>query len=188
MKLPERFIIFDTEYTAWQGSMARNWSGLNEFMEIVQIGAILVDRKTMQEIDEWVVFVKPNKNPILSEYFINLTGITQEDVMRRGVDLKTALIAFQEWAKELPCFSFGGDEQVIIKNCKLIGIDFPMKFDKFRNICELFEDNGINTKGYMSSTIVEAFGKKPQKTGHNALNDARSILDGLIELDKLSMI
>ena len=40
--LPEKFIIFDTEYTAWEGSQERNWSGDNEYMELVQIGALKV--------------------------------------------------------------------------------------------------------------------------------------------------
>ena len=30
-KLPDTFIIFDTEFTAWEGSQERKWSGENEF-------------------------------------------------------------------------------------------------------------------------------------------------------------
>ena len=40
--LPEKFIIFDTEYTAWEGSQERNWSDDDEYMELVQIGALKV--------------------------------------------------------------------------------------------------------------------------------------------------
>lgn len=44
-KLPETFIIFDTEYTSWEGSQERNWNGENEFRELVQISAIRVKKK-----------------------------------------------------------------------------------------------------------------------------------------------
>ena len=32
----DRFVIYDTEYTAWEGSLARNWSGPNEHRELLQ--------------------------------------------------------------------------------------------------------------------------------------------------------
>ena len=60
--------------------MEHNWSRPNEYREIVQIGAILVEVKQFTEIDHINLFVKPNKNPILSEYFTNLTGISQKDI------------------------------------------------------------------------------------------------------------
>ena len=42
--LPETFIIFDTEFTAWKGSQERDWSGENEERELVQIGALKVKK------------------------------------------------------------------------------------------------------------------------------------------------
>lgn len=49
--LPNKIIIFDTEFTAWEGSQDRNWSRPNEFQEIVQIGALLVETKDFTELD-----------------------------------------------------------------------------------------------------------------------------------------
>ena len=46
-KLPDTFIIFDTEFTAWEGSQERKWSGENEFRELVQISAIRVKKKVI---------------------------------------------------------------------------------------------------------------------------------------------
>ena len=45
MKLPNEFIIFDTEYTSWEGSLKRNWSNKNEYKELVAIGALHVSIK-----------------------------------------------------------------------------------------------------------------------------------------------
>ncbi len=35
-------VVYDLEYTAWEGSLERNWSGPNEDPEIVQIGAVKI--------------------------------------------------------------------------------------------------------------------------------------------------
>ena len=32
-------VVYDLEYTAWEGSLERNWGGPNEDPEIIQIGA-----------------------------------------------------------------------------------------------------------------------------------------------------
>jgi hypothetical protein len=38
------FVFYDTEYTSWEGAMQRNWSGLDEHRELVQLSAIRVRR------------------------------------------------------------------------------------------------------------------------------------------------
>ena len=43
--LPQSLIIYDTEYTSWQGSQERDWSGAREYQELVQIGAIHVIKR-----------------------------------------------------------------------------------------------------------------------------------------------
>lgn len=89
--------------------MEREWSGPNEHREIVQIGAILSDRETFGERGSFNVFVKPVKNPVLSEFFTNLTGIGQERVDQEGVALQTALEKLRAWADEHEFFSYGRD-------------------------------------------------------------------------------
>ena len=65
------YIVFDLEFTSWEGSMQRNWSGENEYKEIVQIAAIKVtDGKISDKLN---ILVKPNINPNLSDYFQKLT-------------------------------------------------------------------------------------------------------------------
>lgn len=180
--LPEEFILFDTEYTTWEGALERGWSGPGEYKEIVEIGAIRVSGEKLAEIDSIALFIKPVKNPVLSEYFIDLTGVTQSEVDEKGTTLMEALENLREWSSTLPLFSFGDDMAVIKENCELIDITFPFENRDARDIRQVFEDHGVKTAGYMSSTIVRAFGKKPNLQGHDALNDARLILEGLREL------
>ncbi|MDO8495205.1 MAG: 3'-5' exonuclease [bacterium] len=184
LNLPKSFILFDTEYTAWDGSQARKWSGPNEHKEIVQIGAIKIENEKLVETERYFVFIKPKLNPQLSDYFISLTGITQEIVDKNSVDFSSALVKFKKWCGELPVYSFGRDEEIIKENCALVEVSFPFLISQFYDIQDIFKLNGVATERYASGTIVEAFGKKPFRKGHDGLDDARTILDGLIELDK----
>ena len=183
--LPEKIIVFDTEYTTWQGAQERNWSGENEYREIVQVGAVKVETDNFKELDSFSVFVKPKINPELSAFFTELTGITQEEVDKEGIDFKTAIEQFSRWSGDLSLYSWkGGDDDVLMENCRLLGITFPFEGSRFGTIGKVFQENGVSIENYMSSTIIEAFGKKTTHRGHNALNDARTIVDGLKELSR----
>ena len=182
LELNKHVVIFDTEYTAWEGSRERGWSNEGEYKEIVQIGGIIIDTQNLVEIDSFNVFIKPERNPILSDYFINLTAITQDVIDDKGVSLDSAYSRFVEWSKGLDSYSFGHDEKVIIENFKLLNIAKDFSTQNFFNARSLFEDNGIDTKGYNSGNVIELFGKKSILRAHDALNDSRIIVEALREM------
>lgn len=184
LNLPKECVIFDTEFTAWEGAMERGWNEPGEYREIVQIGAILIDTETFEEKDHLLIYVKPIKNPQLSDYFIKLTGITQNEVDEKGVSLDEALEELHNFAHDHDLYSFGSDEEVVEENCNLLNISFPFDIKKFHDIRDTFKSHGISTEGYMSSTIVQAFGEESKHTGHDGLNDTRTILDALRLLAK----
>lgn len=175
----KKIVIFDTEYTTWEGAQERKWSGSNEYREIVQIGAVKIDTNTLQELDSFLCFVKPIKNPKLSDFFITLTHITQNEVDEKGISFAYAVQKFFEWSEELNIYSFGADGIVMEENSALLQILFPFDAKRFYNIKNVFQAHGIPTENYMSSTITEAFGKKSPFVGHDALNDSRTIVEGL---------
>jgi len=85
MKLPaHRFILIDSEYTAWEGSAERGWSGPNEYRELIQLAGVRVDANTLEEIDHFNEYVLPVRNPKLSTYISTLTGITQKIIDTKG--------------------------------------------------------------------------------------------------------
>ena len=91
-----KMVVFDLEYTAWDGSLANNWSRPGEHREIVQIGAVKLDATDgMVELDSFECLVMPKNNPILSDYFIELTGITQDRVDSHGVSFSEMLSLFE---------------------------------------------------------------------------------------------
>ncbi|TSC67336.1 MAG: inhibitor of the KinA pathway to sporulation [Parcubacteria group bacterium Gr01-1014_66] len=183
MNLPEQFVIADIEYTCWEGSMERNWSEEWEKREIVEIGAVRVKGSTLEEIHHFLVIVKPRINPILSTYFIALTGIEQERVDREGAVFPEAMKQFTTWVGDDLVFAWGmsegGDWKVLEENCGFHAISFPLADKPFINAGDVFVGHGIAVENYTSGTIVEAFGEKPIRRPHDGLNDARTILDGL---------
>lgn len=179
---PDEFIIFDTEFTAWEGSHERGWSGEGEHREIIQIGAIRV--KGLEEVDSFVVYVRPKINPKLSEYIINLTGVDQDTVDSKGVTYEEAEKAFVKWCEDLPIYSFrGSDQEVMIENDDINGLD-RIDDTNYFGVTDIFEKEGIDTTDYISSTIPKAFGVTPPPDAHDALNDCRSMLLALQAFSK----
>ncbi|MCF7887559.1 MAG: exonuclease domain-containing protein, partial [Candidatus Omnitrophica bacterium] len=66
------YIIIDLEATCWNTSIKKD-------NEIIEIGAVLID-KDYNKIGEYQTFIKPVKNPVLSEFCKELTSISQKDV------------------------------------------------------------------------------------------------------------
>src|SRR3989344_6671912 len=179
MELPEQFVLFDTEYTTWEGAQERKWTGANEHREVVEIGAIRVNGATLAEEESFDVLIKPVRNTTLSVFFTELTGITQDRVERDGIVFPSAIRRFFDWSGELPLASWGNDPMMLAENCYLARIPFPFRPERFFDIRTVFGAGGIRADQYYSSTIVRAFGKEPDRKGHSGLNDSRTILDGL---------
>ena len=80
-------ILWDTEFTSWEGCIPANFDPeKNQFIEIIQLGAIRVSTTDYEILDELMILIKPVVNPQLSDYITKLTGITQEEV-DTGLDL-----------------------------------------------------------------------------------------------------
>lgn len=120
-------VLFDLEFTAWDGSMLRNWSEDWEFREIIQIGAVRIkDDASFTEVDRMVCYVNPVKNPILSDYIKDLTGINQDVIDSEGFEFEEALLVFLDFCNEAKTvFCFSGDHEILRENCELQNIPQP---------------------------------------------------------------
>lgn len=166
------FIIVDTEYTTWPGALEGNWSAPGQHREIVQIGAIRVD-SDFRETDAFDVLVRPNINPVLSNIFVELTGITQEDVDFRGMPFETAFGEFLAFA-DAPIICMNGDGGVFRENCSLNGISIPTPFT-FHRLRPFIESLDIDL-GKTSSGELHTLTPTPiLGHTHNALHDVRSM-------------
>ena len=109
------FVIFDLEFTTWQGAMEQDWSAPGQLREIVQIGALrLSEDHTV--VEEYEALVRPVVNPRLSPFFTTLTGIDQESVDRDGLPPDRALSDFLGFCRGGPVLSYGNDMLVLGEN------------------------------------------------------------------------
>jgi inhibitor of KinA sporulation pathway (predicted exonuclease) len=176
-------IILDLEFTSWEGSWQRAWTGPGEVREIVQVGMIkLIDDRELTEIDSFEVLVRPRANPTLSEYFIDLTGITQADVDERGVTfpqaLEAALAFIGDGARTI--HSFGHDEDWIGENCQMHDIASPTGNLPFHNVRRDFSDRlNMPEQSLRSGQLPEIMNFSPAGSAHDAVSDCRCIAEGV---------
>ena len=171
--------IFDLEYTAWECSMARAWLTPGEFREVVQIGALKLDADSFSVKAEFEVLVRPRFNPRLSPYFENLTGISNQELARRGVDFRTAYERFLAFAGEGPIAAFGRDERVLEENLRLYGIKDARPLPLFYDLRGWFAVQGVDPRGRHSCEIGPVLGVPFSGRIHNALDDVKSLAAGM---------
>jgi len=182
---PSEFLtVFDLEYTAWECSMARHWLEPGQCKEVVQIGAVKLDGRDLSVIAEFDLLVKPRINPVLSAYFTNLTGITNDAVAAAGVDFADAYARFAAFAAGGPICAFGHDEWVLEENIRLYGLKSLPPMPEFLELRKWFSDRGVDPKGMHSCDIGPKLGVPFEGRMHNALCDARSIAEGMTVLLK----
>lgn len=172
-------VVYDLEFTAWEGSMANRWSRPGEFTELVQIGALRVDARSFAVDAELDVLVKPRVNPVLSAYLTELTGITNNDVAARGIDLVDAYRAFLDFADGCTTLAFGTDNLIFEDNLRLYGLSgFPTP-PPFINLRPWFNANGIPTAKLHSCDVGPTLGVTFEGRQHNALADTKSLVAGI---------
>jgi len=171
--------VLDMEWTSWEGAWARGWSGPGEFREIVQIGLVrFADTPVLEELESFQVFVKPILNPTLSRYFMDLTGISQDDVDRHGTSLADALTAMTEFLADdqCPILSHGLDGKYLRENCEKIDIAFGFEDDRFVDIrADVQHFLGHTGSGLTSSDLPARMGFPAPGTAHDAVADCRCI-------------
>jgi inhibitor of KinA sporulation pathway (predicted exonuclease) len=180
---PPEFVLFDLEYTAWQHSQERKWSDPGEHREVIQIGAIRVSAADLNETESLLEYVRPQLNPMLSDFIIELTGITQYDVDTRGVPFSEALKHLAGFIGTTPAYCWGRDTEVLEENCKLLSVPFILNRSACINLRPLlaptFLNRGVDIANYSSGTLINAFTDSPALRAHDALNDMRNLLDAI---------
>ena len=66
-------------------------------MEIIEIGAVMVEAKSLEIVSEFQTFIKPVKNSLLTDFCKELTSITQKQV-DDAPKYAEAIEKFKEWA------------------------------------------------------------------------------------------
>lgn len=172
-------IVFDTEFTAWPGSIARGWRGPGEFKEIVQIGAIAINANSLEELSSFSVLIRPVLNPVLSEYFTKLTRITNQHVAESGVSFSEGTELFRQFVGSRRSFCYGRDDLIICENAKQLALGSNWNCPASTNLRYWLEKAGVPLSGVHAGELSAHVGAAAQGRAHDAVTDSRSLAEAV---------
>lgn len=172
------YIIIDLEATCWGNSIKKD-------NEIIEIGAVLID-SNYNKTGEYQTFIKPVRNPILSEFCKELTSISQEEIdnaQKFPLVLKNFINWIEKTAgsdiKNIIFCSWGYyDDKQLKRDCALHNVKYP--FSKHRSLKHEFaKRRKIKTVGMKKALQICSIELKG--THHRALSDTLNITNIFIK-------
>lgn len=180
-----KYVYLDTEYCypGMERGTPRPTSA--DKRQIVQIAAIIYDTETGEEVASFNQLVRPTYQKKLPEFFIELTGITQDEVDSSSITFEEAFGKFVDFCGSLPIRTFDKDEEVLRQNCVYINTAWPFA-STFIRVKALLPSLGVDPDMYSSGTLYKAAGLNLSGHVHNALHDVRSMAKALKVLEEKS--
>jgi inhibitor of KinA sporulation pathway (predicted exonuclease) len=148
-----------------------------EEMETIEIGAVLMDSRTLEPVGEFQSFVRPVRHPKLLPFCTRLTGITQAMVdgaplfPEAFAELRAKLIDHRH---PLLFCSWGRYDRIQLeRDCTLHGI--PNNMPEHVNLKTTFSEvQGLKKKLGMAQAL-KLCGLPLEGTHHRGIDDARNI-------------
>lgn len=141
--------------------------------EITEIGAVLVDTKTLKVIDTFETLVK-TQLPV--PYFItNLTGITDEMLNKKGIPLEKALASLSNFCGDSTCFAHNAsfDKKFIRHYLSTTQTEFIET--EWVDTISIFRQAFPGRKTYKLESLILDF-ELAKKEDHRAISDAMHTL------------
>lgn len=165
-----RYVIVDLEATCWETGQTPSR------MEIIEIGAVLLESSEGTVSREFAAFVKPVASPQLSEFCTRLTSIRQEDV--DAADYFCAVFPqFVNWigAEPFRLCSWGAyDLNQFRTDCTRHNMELPPSFENHINLKKEFSRQKnvkpTGMRGALAMLNIPLSG-----THHRGIDDARNI-------------
>ncbi|MEG4286845.1 3'-5' exonuclease [Microcoleus sp. A006_D1] len=166
------YLVLDLEATCCdKGSIARN------HMEIIEIGAVMVDSTTLTIVDEFQSFVKPIRHPILTEFCTSLTSIAQTQV-EIAPTYPEASTLLKNWLSGYSNGVFGSwgdfDRKQFKQDSNFHQLPFPIAYPHV-NLKKMFTETQGLPKRHGMEKALELAGLPLEGTHHRGIDDARNI-------------
>ncbi|KAJ3230101.1 3'-5' exoribonuclease 1 [Chytriomyces hyalinus] len=154
------------------------------YNEIIEFPVVLIDAKTLTRVAEFRSFVKPVRNPVLTEFCTRLTGITQEQV-NTAPHFPQVLRNFRHFLKKYhlgtwnmrfitdgPC----DIRDFVWKTCKANKVSVPSYFRGFVNVRKLAQRNYAHTGIRINfDGMLKLFDLVLEGRHHSGIDDTRNI-------------
>ena len=175
-------IYLDTEYAYDGMNPATGRPTSNERRQLVQISAIRFDTASGRVIDEFDVYVHPTYLKALPDFFVELTGISQQDLNSKAISMQEGLDALWDFCADTEVWTFDKDEEVIKQNYSYISMEWEHK-TPFVRVKPLLQKWGVDAEKYSSGSLYKAVGLKLEGHIHNALHDVISMANAVYILE-----
>ncbi len=146
-------------------------------MEIIEIGAVMVEIPNFNVVSQFQTFVKPIRHPILTEFCKTLTSISQTQVNQAPI-YPEAMAQFQSWFKVYSNLCWGSwgdyDRKQFEQDSQLHHLAFPLEFPHFNLKKILSKSQGL--KGFYGMAKALKMAEIPLVgTHHRGIDDAYNI-------------
>lgn len=146
-------------------------------MEIIEIGAVIVEGKTLKKITEFQTFIQPIRHPILTDFCRELTKITQENVNEAPL-FPEAIKKFKQWLYQYDNFIFCSwgdyDRNQFEQDCKYHKIPYAIAGGHINLKKEFSQAQNLPKKLGMKQAL-EYVNLPLEGNHHRGIDDARNI-------------
>jgi len=171
-KMPTISVIVDLEATCCNDN-----SFPRHEMEIIEIGAVAVNSATGEIRAEFQSFIRPVRNPVLTDFCIELTSISQEQVDYAD-NYPAVLKALGAWLASLENYDFCSwgfyDRRQFEQDCQFHSIPYPFA-GPHRNLKIEFAEAVGSKKKMGVGGALRKLGLEFEGTPHRGIDDARNI-------------
>jgi inhibitor of KinA sporulation pathway (predicted exonuclease) len=166
------YLVLDLEATCCD----RNTIPRSE-MEIIEIGAVMVDARNLAIVDEFQMFVQPIRHPILTEFCKSLTSITQTQV-EYAPTYPQAIDSLKAWLSPYSNTIFGSwsnfDRIQFEQDSAFHHIPYPIPFSH-TDLRQKFSDSQGLRGVYGRPEALKLVGLSMEGRNHRGIDDARNI-------------
>jgi inhibitor of KinA sporulation pathway (predicted exonuclease) len=147
-----------------------------EQMETIEIGAVLVETRTLEKVGELGLFVRPVRHPVLTDFCKELTTITQADVDAAPLFPEAAAAVERFLAGRRVLFGSWGDydRNQLAQDAAHHRVQLP--FAKHHvNLKKRFSEQLGEPKRFGMDGALKRVGLTLEGTHHRGIDDARNI-------------
>ena len=170
MEQSRDYLVVDLEATCDRVGFPR------ALMETIEIGAVYVDGRTLQPLDEFQTFIKPIRRTQLTAFCIGLTSITQADVdaAPRFPEAIAALGKFLDHRTPRFCSWGDYDWHQLSRDAQMHGVRLPLRSDHL-NLKRAFSATRSSQKRFGMKAALQEVGIPLVGNHHRGIDDARNI-------------